>query len=114
MTKQMKCAMEVAKWLAKHELQGDLSIYVDHKRYSVDKDGNLVFDIEAEPKEYFDYAGDFMSMSFEGQLYNVLNYYDDFIPGYDEKREAELSEIFKKYGKYYELCTSWALTLCDI
>lgn len=115
MTKSMRCAKETAKWIAKHELQMDTSIYVDGKRYKVDQEGELVYDIDAEPKEYFDYAGDFMSMSFEGPLYNVMNDYDeDIVPGYDYKRQEELSAIFKKYGKYYELCTSWALTLCQM
>ena len=114
MTDQMKCAKDVAKWLAKHEIQEDTSIYVDHKRYSVDKDGNLVYDIDAEPRAYFEFAGDFLSMSFEGPLYDILNHYDDFVPGYDEKREAELSKIFEKYGKYYELGNAWNLSLYSI
>lgn len=113
-TKAMQCAKETAKWLGEHSLYRDVSIYVDHKRYSVTEAGELKYDIDAEPKNYFDFAGDFMSMSFEGPLYDVMNYYNDFLSGYDEKRQEELEGIFKKYGKYSELGNAWNLSLYDI
>lgn len=111
MTKQMKCAIETAKYLAKHEAHEDVCIYVDHKRYTISDDGTLEYDIDAEPTKYFEYAGDFMSMSFEGVLYDLINY------GFEwggSKTVDGLEEIFKKYNKYYELCNSWSLSLYDL
>ena len=112
MTKQMKCAMDVAKVLAKHEAHGDVSIYVDHKRYSVNADGTLRYDIDAEAKDYFEYAGDFLSMSFEGILYDYINYSFEF--RYTPKVLVELDKVFKKYGKYYELGNAWNLSLYNL
>lgn len=111
MTKAMKCATEVAKWLKKNEADGDVSIYVDHKRYSIGKEGELVYDIDAEPKEYFEWAGDFMSMSFEGILYELINYEFEFG---ESKTVKGLEKIFNKYGKYYELGNAWNLSLYDL
>lgn len=108
----MKCATDIAKWLGEHSLTGDVSIYVDHKRYKVSEEGKLVYDIDAEPKEYFEWAGDFLSMSFEGPLYETMNNYNDcYAPGLDDKRQAEFLNICKKYGKYYELGNAWNLSL---
>ena len=47
-------------------------------------------------------------MTFEGPLYEALNY-----GGYDEnpwQTEEELTAIFRKYGLYYELGNAWNLT----
>ena len=66
---------------------------------------------DADPRKYFEYNGDYLSMSFEGPLYSILNYqagtYGDSIIG-------ELDELFKKYGLYYELGNSWNMSLYDI
>ena len=59
------------------------------------------------PRHYFEWAGDFMSMSFEGPLYDALNYSSS------GKHEEALSNIFKKYGKYFELGNAWNLSLYD-
>ena len=112
MTKQMQCATEVAKWLGKNGITDGVSIYVDHKRYQVSEAGELVYDIDAEGYEYVDYAGKILSASFEGPLYDVLNY--GFESKYYTKLEDELRKIFEKYGWYYELCNSWSLTLAEI
>jgi len=111
MTKAMKCATEVAKWLAKNEAHGDVSIYVDHKRYSINDDGTLKYDIDAEPTKYFEYAGDFMSMSFEGLLYELINYGWEFG---ESKIVSGLEKIFNKYGKYSELGNAWNLSLYNL
>lgn len=108
MTEARKCAEEFAKWVTKNNLQTDLSVYVDGKRYHVDEKGNLIYDIDADPRDYVEYAGDFMTVTTEGPLYNILNDYDDFLlPGATE----ELDNLFKKYDKYYDMCYSWALSL---
>lgn len=111
----MNCAKETAKYLAAHGLHEDVLIYVNGARYTITDEGTLKYDSDCrDPKAYLDYAGNFMSMSFEGPLYDVMNYYNDFLSGYDEKRQEELGEIFKKYGKYYELGHAWSLSLYDL
>lgn len=110
-TKARKCANKIAKWLSKHELNEDVSIYVDHKRYQVSDDGKLVYDIDAEPKEYFSWAGDFLSMSFEGPLYTVLN--ESWSSKHYERLEKEFVKILEEFGKYYELGNAWNLSLYD-
>lgn len=104
------CAREVAEYLAKNELNEDVSIYADGKRYKISDAGELVYDIDANPKDYLEYAGDFLSMSFEGILYEVLNYGDC------ERSHAEesLDAIFEKYGKFKEYGNAWNLSLYDL
>lgn len=112
MTKAMKCAIEVAKWLGKKELNSDVSIYVEHKRYHVNDAGELVYDIDAEGYEYIDYAGKIMSISFEGPLYDILNY--SWESEHYAKLEEEFAKIFKSFGYYFELCNSWSLTVAEM
>lgn len=111
-TQAMKCATTFAKWLAKHYLTDGVCIYVDHKRYTVSDSGELVYDIDAEPKEYFEWAGDFMSASFEGPLYDVLNY--GFESEHYQKLETEMIGLFEKFGHYSELGNAWNLSLYKI
>lgn len=116
-----KCAKETLKYLVKHWLEEDTSIYVNGYRISYhgrDWHKNTEkFDWEKikveenmNPRGYFEWAGNFMSMSFEGLLYDVMN---DYYEG-AYKREEELRKIFEKYGKYYELGNAWNLSLYDI
>ena len=48
-------------------------------------------------------------MSFEGELYDVLNGY---AYGWG-KRADEFRQIFEKYGVYFELGNAWNLTCYD-
>ena len=115
-----KCAKETLKYLVKHWLEEDTLIYVNGYRISYhgrdwDKDTekfdwNKIKVENANVHRYLDYAGDFMSMSFEGLLYDVMN---DYYEG-AYKREQELCDIFKKYGKYYELGNAWNLSLYNL
>ena len=118
-----KCAKETLKYLVKHWLEEDTCIYVNGYRISYrDKDylsetrkfdfDKIIVEENMNPKDYFKWAGDFMSMSFEGPLYDVFNYGFEY-PGY-EKREEELSNIFKKYGKYSELGNAWNCSLYNL
>ena len=59
---------------------------------------------DVDPRDYFDYCGDIMSMDFEGPLYDVLNYYLGSL-------ESGLVAIFDKYDCYYEFGNAWNLTL---
>ena len=59
-----------------------------------------------DPKRYFKYVREpnIFSMSFEGRLYEILNYEDMFV----------FENIFKKYGLYYELGDAWNLSAYPI
>lgn len=104
----MACARETAEFLAKNSANDDVSIYVDGKRYQVSDAGELIYDIDANPKDYFEYAGDFMSMSFEGLLYDIINY------GGCPSIEEGLDRIFKRYDKFKELGNGWNMSLYDL
>ena len=95
-------------------------IYVNGKRYGTyDGEGhynygtnswdNVYVEDDKNPKDYFEYAGKILSMSFEGPLYDILNY------GFEwgSKWEEEFLEIFKKHGYYYELGNAWNLTAVE-
>lgn len=120
-SKAERCAKEIIDWLIKHEMWMDTMIYVNGKRYSCyngkeykyDNTWDCVFvEDNVDPHKYLQYAGDYLSMSFEGPMYDVLNYgYEN--PVY-EKWEEEFSQICKKYGKYYELGHAWNLSLYDL
>lgn len=112
--KTIEClAKEIREYLLQNELWQDVRIYFNRKAFATD-DGqghyaynnpNKLFVIEdVDPRDYFDYCGDIMSMSFEGPLYDVLNYYFGSL-------ESGLAAIFDKYGCYYELGNAWNLTL---
>ena len=91
-------ANEVMRYLIKHELDMDVSIYYNNKRMSrkydwrnPDAPPKLVVEENMNPFKYFEYANynHILSMSFEGPLYESLNY-----SGY---AEDGLRNIFEKY-----------------
>lgn len=110
-------AMEIYHWMVKHELWVDTCIYYDGKRLSTkgtDENGKTIYRYngeafldEADPRDYFEYVAEehILSMSFEGPLYDILNY------GFGELEE-EFQAIFHRHGVYFELGNSWNLTCC--
>ena len=106
-------AKEIITFLEKYELANAVSIYFNNKvmrdRGSYDKDYNYIPGWETtedvNPHDYFEYCAydHILSMSFEGGLYHVLNYYGG-------KREEEFRAIFERYGLYYELGNAWNLS----
>lgn len=120
MTRNRKMANEIRKWLIDHEMWIDTTIYFDGVAYSTD-DGeghfyyndpeHLVELPDKNPRDYFEYVNPnhILSMSFEGDLYDVLNYEWEF-PGYTELQE-EFAAIFHKYGTYYELGDAWNMSV---
>lgn len=107
-------AKDIYSWLVEHRMWIDVSIYYDGKRMRTEgKEGDKTvfryngepFFDEAEPNRYFDYVADphILSMSFEGPLYDLLNY------GFDGM-EDEFREVFRKHGVYFELGNAWNLT----
>lgn len=118
-TKEEKLAKDIIDWLLKKEIFDDTFVYVNGKRYGTcDGEGhynygtnswnNVYVEENKDPKKYFEYAGPYLSMSFEGPLYDVLNYGWEY--DYYEKLDQELNDIFKKHGYYFELGNAWNLT----
>ena len=106
-------AKEIISFLNKEGLAPDVSIYFNNKvmRDRGDYDDNYNYIPKWEtteavnPHDYFEYAAydHILSMSFEGPLYNVLNYTFG-------RQEEEFSSIFEKWGLYFELGNMWNLT----
>ena len=114
MTENRKLANEIREWLLKNEMWIDTIIYFDGKAYAPwDKKGNFYYndrehliEYESDPKDYFEYVGNphILSMSFEGPLYDLINY--DF----SHPLLKEFDSIFEKHGLVYELGDAWNLT----
>lgn len=118
--KQGKLAKDIINFLLKHEIFDDTFIYVNGKRYGTyDGEGHYNYgtnswdkvyvEDDKDPRKYFEYAGKILSMSFEGPLYDILNY--SFELG--GNLEEEFYKIFEKHGYYFELGNSWNLTACE-
>ena len=103
-------ANEIITFLEINTLASDVSLYFNDKvmrgRHKWDKDDNYIVywvtEDNVDPHTYFEYAAydHILSMSFEGPLYNLLNY----------SCSAEFDAIFEKYGLYYEFGNAWNLT----
>ena len=106
-------AMEIATFLEKNGIADSVSIYFNNKvmrnKGKYDDDYNYISKWETtediDPHDYFEYAAydHIISMSFEGGLYDVLNYSFG-------KKEEQFREIFEKYGLYFELGNAWNLS----
>ena len=120
-TKAEKCAEEIIDYLLKKEMMDDTFIYVNGKRYGTcDGEGHYNYgtnswdDVYVEDdkagKDYCEYAGDILSISSEGLLYDAMNY------GFERNTKVpdELDAILKKYNLYLEACTSWFWTACKV
>lgn len=123
-TKAERCARDIIDWCIKREDWIDICIYVNGKRYSCySPDGKYDYsntwdavycEDNVNPKDYIEYGGDFLTMSFDGgsMLYEIFNYY--MSTSYCDKRIEEFDNIINKYGKYYELGYAWSLSLYDL
>jgi hypothetical protein len=99
----------------------DTSVYVNGKRYGCydgehyryDNTWDCVFrEDNMDPKDYVEYTSDFLTMTFEGPFYDVINY--NIFPAYCRKLMDEFNDIISKYRKYYELGYNWSLALHDM
>ena len=106
-------AQDIYKWCIENEVWIDVAIYYNGKRMStsgIDENGKERFRYNGEPfiengcdpRDYFRYvrSPNILSMSFEGDLYDILNY------GSHDSFDA----LFAKYDLYYELGNAWNLT----
>ena len=107
-----KLAIEIRDLLMEHEMWIDTRIYFNGKAFSTDdgKGGyfyndptNLIVLENEDPHWYTEYAGDILTMTFEGPLYEVLNYGSG-------KFEEEFRKLFTKYGLWFEKGNAWNLT----
>ena len=112
-----RLANEIMTFLEKNHIASDVSIYYngDVVRSKTEYKGNgecsytWVKTENVDPHKYFEYAAydHILSMSFEGGLYDVLNYSGG-------RKMDKFMKILEKYGLYYELGNSWNLTCCLI
>lgn len=115
-----KMANEIRDYLISKGLWIDARIYFNGKAYATDdRKGffayndpeHLIVLEDEDPRDYFNYVNEdhILSMSFEGPLYEHLNYVGLSFE-YDDKVNEELRYIFAKYGCYFELGNHWNLT----
>lgn len=112
-----KLANEIIAFLEKNHLASDVSIYyngnVVRSKTEYDSEYNSTYTwiktYGVDPHDYFEYAAyeHILSMSFEGGLYELLNYSGGSIMDKFEK-------IFERYGLYYELGNAWNLSCYTI
>ena len=112
-----RLANEIIAFLEAKDIASDVSIYyngnVARSKTEYKGDGEYSYTWvkteNVDPHKYFEYAAydHILSMSFEGGLYDVLNY------GGGRKMD-KFMKILEKYGLYYELGNSWNLTCCLI
>lgn len=110
-------AYAIMEYLEKNGLDHDVSIYYNNKRMKhkydwrdLEKGPELIIEGNMNPRDYFEYVNNkhILSMSFEGPLYDSINYSGYKLNG--------LRKIFEKYGVYWELGNSWNLSaypICD-
>ena len=128
-----KMAEELMRYLIDKNLDSEVRIFYKQKRkwitiqpepiYTMTSDWIQVKNIHRNkeyvwhetdalnPNDYFEYNGEILSMSFEGPLYDELNY--AFETG-SYNTETELRNFFSHWGLYYELGNAWNLSLYEI
>lgn len=112
-------AYEIYNWCKEKELWGDNCIYFNGKALASWSEWSGVHGVKIyddlyeyenkNPLDYFEYAHpDTLSMSFEGDLYYVLNGYTSGC----YQLWDEFEKLFEKYDLYYELGNAWNLSAC--
>lgn len=112
-------AIEVRELLLSKEIWIDTTIYFNGKAFATSDGNNFAYNdrnnlivLEGkDPHKVTQYAGDILTMTFEGPLYDCLNGTGEYGYDFGDRVENELSKIFAKYGCYYELGNAWNLTL---
>ena len=108
-------AYDIMKYLTKHSLDSDVCIYFNNKKIKHEYNWmeenptpKLIIEENISPLDYFKYINydHILSMSFEGPLYESLNY--------SGRNTDGLHELFEKYGVYWELGNSWNLSAYPI
>lgn len=124
-----KLAMAIRDFLDNHFLNGDCRIYFNGMCWEHGTEDSMVtWDAEHEeyleipkrngwkvieninPKDFFEYAGGIVSMSFEGSFYDAMNGWSK----YNIKMQDAFQELLGKFGCYYELGNAWNLSVYPI
>lgn len=114
-------AKEIYEFLKEYGIWIDVNIYYNGKvmtPYCREEEkyyyNEKAFEYEDEPTKYFEYVRkpNILSMSFEGELYSALNWYGNY--DWCVAIEAKLTNIFKKYGLYFELGNAWNLSAYEL
>lgn len=71
------------------------------------------YQAEIDPNRCFEYNGDYLSMSFEGELYNALNYSWSSEYSYLSHVEEQLNNYFSHWGLYLEMGYAWSFSLYE-
>ena len=66
---------------------------------------------DIDPNDYFEYNGDYLSMSFEGPLYHIING-TEYLHVHQYVCE-HLRNYFSHWGLYYEQGHAWNLSLYE-
>ena len=93
-------ADEIKQFLIDRHMWEDTRIYFNGVAYDSEAEEVLP---DMDPHAYTEYAGDFLTMTFEGPLYDALN-------NGPWSTEEKLQDIFSKYGLYYEMGHAWDLS----
>ena len=121
--KSEQCAKQIIDLIIKENLWGDVRVYANGKvwgnenpadnHYHYDQSWDSVFCLgEANPHDYVEFASDFLTVTFESDLYEVLNC-DWGYTMFDRVHDG-INDILHKYGKYYEMGYSWSFGAYDI
>lgn len=115
-----KLAKEIRQFLLDNELWIDTTIYFNGMAYSTDdREGHYFYNDpehlvelkDEDPHRYVEYVGPYLTMTFEGPFYDVMNGY---LGKYGYRLEEKFHDILKKYGLYCELGNAWNLSVYDI
>lgn len=109
-TEMYRMVKNIEKFIIKHDLYHDVRIYFNDRAWCYNSDGKKTVLEEVSATDYLEYGNnDTISMSFEGGLFNVLNFYWE--NKYYEKAWNEFTAIFDEYGYFYELGNAWNLSV---
>lgn len=103
---------KIEKFIIKHDLHHDVRIYFNDKAWCYNSKGEKSVIHEISATDYLEYgSNDTISMSFEGGLYNVLNFY--WNSKHCQKLWDEFKAIFDEYDCFYELGNAWNLSVYE-
>lgn len=112
-TRNEQLANDIIKFLKKNDLDTDVTLMYNGKRVFADT-GDVEDIVSAgDYVEYFN--DDTITMTFEGNLYELLNgYWDNEFNDTYQKMYDDFGKIFEKYGLYYELGYAWSLAAYEM
>jgi len=108
---------DIIDYLTAQDVFDDVAIYTNGHKYSDKKSEEAVERKTEKGSKYYDHGEwdvtsqieycnpDILTMTFEGDLYDALNY--------DFKAEEGLNRILDGYGLYYEQGYQWSLAVYE-